>query len=56
MTKTEIKAKIKKLKSEIRYEYRKMNCCAYGGSDLMYVYGLEQEVEDLTKQLKGMEE
>lgn len=56
MTKTKIKEKIKKLKSEIRYEYRKMNCCAYNGSDLMYVYALEQEVRNLTKQLEEMGE
>jgi len=56
MTKQELKKRIANLKREIRYEYRKMNCCAYGGSDLMYVYGLEQELENLKNKLGKMED
>lgn len=48
---TEIKQRIKELKNEIKYEKRKMKCCAYGTHDLMYLYGLEQELENLTKQI-----
>lgn len=51
MDKQEIKEKITKLKKEIRYEKRKMNVCAYGTSDLRYLYGLESELEDLEKQI-----
>ena len=55
MTKQEIKNRIAKLKRAIRYEKRKMKCCAYGKSDLMYLYALEEELTDLNK-LKTMEE
>lgn len=44
MSKTE---KIKELKRQINYEKRKMRVCAYGSSDLRYLYGLEQELEEL---------
>lgn len=56
MKKQEIKKRIAELKSEIRYEKRKMNCCAYGKSDLMFLYGLEQELADLKNQLEKMED
>lgn len=56
MTKQEIQKRITELKSEIRYEKRKMNCCAYGRGDLMYLYGLEQELADLKNQLGKMED
>ena len=39
--------KIKELKRQINYEKRKMKVCAYGTSDLRYLYGLEQELEEL---------
>ena len=51
MDKQEIKEKMAKLKKEIRYEKRKMQVCAYGTSDLRYLYGLESELEDLEKQI-----
>lgn len=51
MDKQEIKEKITKLKKEIRYEKKKMNVCAYGTSDLRYLYGLESELADLEKQI-----
>ena len=44
MSKTE---KVKELKRQINYEKRKMKVCAYGTSDLRYLYGLEQELEEL---------
>lgn len=52
MTKQEIENRIAELKSEIRYEKRKMKYCAYGTNDLMYLYGLEQELENLKINLK----
>lgn len=43
-TKTE---KIRRLRKKINYEKRKMKCCAYGKSDLYYLMGLEQELNEL---------
>lgn len=51
MTDSAIKKRIKELKNEIKYEKKKMKCCAYGSSDLRYLYGLEQELAGLEKQI-----
>ena len=42
--------RIKMLKKEINYEKRKMKVCAYGNSDLKYLYSLEEELNELLKQ------
>lgn len=42
--------RIKQLKKQINYEKRKMKVCAYGSSDLRYLWGLETELEELLKQ------
>lgn len=52
MKKQEIKTKISNLKREIRYENKKLSCCAYGKSDLIYLDGLRQELKDLENKLK----
>ncbi len=39
--------KIKELKKKINYEKRRMKVCAYGKSDIYYLYGLENELEEL---------
>lgn len=52
MTKEMITKRIKELKKQIKYEKNKMKVCAYGKSDLMYLYGLEQELEELNKKLE----
>ena len=52
MTKEMITKRIKELKTQIKYEKNKMKICAYGKSDLMYLYGLEQELEELNKKLE----
>lgn len=39
--------RIKELKRQINYEKRKMRVCAYGTSDLRYLYGLEEELKEL---------
>lgn len=52
MTKEMITKRIKELKTQIKYEKNKMKVCAYGKSDLMYLYGLEQELEELNKKLE----
>lgn len=51
MTREMIENRIKELKKQIRYEKRRMNYCAYGKSDLMYLYGLEEELKELKKQI-----
>ena len=49
----EIENRIEELKKEIEYEYRRMDCCGYGSSDLRYLWALEEEVVALEKQLEG---
>ena len=44
-----IKEKIKKLKNEIKYEKKKLKCCACSKSDLMYLYSLERELAELER-------
>lgn len=56
MTREMIEEKIKKLKNEIKYEKKKMKCCAYGKSDLMYLYELEEELEELEEMLDELED
>ena len=51
----DIKKRIKELKKEIEYQKRKLKCCAYGKSDLMYLWALEEELVALEKQLEEME-
>lgn len=52
----EIENRIEELKEEIEYEYRKMDCCGYSSSDLRYVDGLEDELAELEKEFKEMED
>lgn len=54
MTEEMIEKRIKELEDEIKYEKEKMKCCGYGRSDLMYLYGLEEELEYLENQLEEM--
>lgn len=56
MTIKEIEKRIEDLKYEIKYEKRKMKCCGCNKSDLMYLYGLEEELEELENQFEEMEE
>ena len=42
---------IKKLKKEIKYEEKRMLCCAYSKSDLMYLCGLETRLAELQHRL-----
>jgi hypothetical protein len=42
-----MKDRIKQLKQKIKYEKKKMECCAYSTSDLMYLYQLESELKKL---------
>ena len=39
--------RIEELEKEIEYEEKKLDICAYGTSDLMYIEGLKSELEEL---------
>ena len=52
MTKEMITKRIEKLEKQIKYEKNKMEVCGYGKSDLMYLHGLELELEELNKKLE----
>ena len=39
--------RLARLKQQIAYEKKRMQCCAYGRKDLLYLASLEQELEDL---------
>ena len=56
MTREMIEEKIEKLENEISYEEEKMKCCAYGHSDLMYLMGLQEELEELEEMLEELED
>lgn len=43
----EIENKIEELEKEIEYEERKLEVCGYGTSDLMYIEGLKEELQEL---------
>lgn len=54
MTKQDIKMRVAELQYEIKYEQNKMKYCGYGKSDLMYLYGLKEELEALENQLNEL--
>lgn len=39
------------LENEIEYEERKLDVCAYGKSDLMYIEGLKSELEEIQEKI-----
>jgi len=51
MSKETNKERIKVLKQKIKYENKKMKCCAYSSSDLKYLCELESELERLQSQI-----
>ena len=48
---TIIENKIEDLLNEIEYEERRMECCAYGKSDIAYLESLKEELSELEDQL-----
>ena len=46
-----IENKIEDLLNEIEYEERRMECCAYGSSDLAYLEALKLELAELEDEL-----
>lgn len=43
----EIEDRIKELKEEIAYEEKKLECCAYGKRELLYLEELKEELARL---------
>lgn len=41
------------LENEIEYEERKLDVCGYGTSDLMYIEGLKNELEEIQEKIYG---
>lgn len=39
--------RIKALRRKIRYEKRKIQCCAYGKTDIYYLISLEEQLHEL---------
>lgn len=50
-----LEEKIEKLEEEIAYEEEKLEICGYGSSDLIYIAGLEEELEEAKQQLENLE-
>jgi hypothetical protein len=51
-----LREKIVQLKNNIRYENRKLNICAYGKSDLLYIQSLQIELAEAKAELKKLED
>lgn len=47
----EIEKRIEELEKEIEYEERKLEVCGYGTSDLMYIEGLKEELQELENKI-----
>lgn len=43
--------KAEELEEEIEYEEKKLDICAYGTSDLMYIEGLKNELAEIEKKI-----
>lgn len=46
-----IENRIEELEKEIEYEEKKLDVCAYGTSDLMYIEGLKEELQELESKI-----
>lgn len=46
-----IESRINELKNLIKYEEKKMGCCAYGTRELMYLEELKEELEQLEEEI-----
>lgn len=46
-----IENRIEELKKEIKYENRKLKVCGYGKSDLLYIEGLKEELQELESKI-----
>ena len=46
-----IENRIEELEKEIEYEEKKLKVCGYGTSDLMYIEGLKEELQELENKI-----
>lgn len=51
----ELEEKIEELEKEIAYEEEKLEICGYGSSDLAYIEGLQEELEQAQEELEELE-
>lgn len=47
----ELENRAEELEKEIEYEEKKMNVCGYGSSDLVYLDGLYEELEEIKEKI-----
>lgn len=47
----ELENRAEELEKEIEYEEKKMNVCGYGSSDLSYLDGLYEELEEIKEKI-----
>lgn len=47
----EIENRIEELEKEIEYEEKKLDVCGYGKSDLLYIEGLKEELQELESKI-----
>lgn len=47
----ELENRAEELEKEIEYEEKKMNVCGYGSSDLAYLDGLYEELEEIKEKI-----
>lgn len=51
----ELEEEIEKLEKQIDYERKKLDVCAYGKSDLYYLEGLEEKLEQLIEERDNLD-
>ena len=47
----ELENRAEELEKEIEYKEKKMNVCGYGSSDLVYLDGLYEELEEIKEKI-----
>ncbi len=48
-----LEERAEELENEIEYEEKKLDVCAYGTSDLMYIEGLKSELAEIQNKIYG---
>lgn len=48
-----LEERAEELENEIEYEEKKLDVCAYGTSDLMYIEGLKSELVEIQNKIYG---
>lgn len=52
-TTCDLEKQIEELEKQIAYEKKKLDCCAYGKSELLYIQELEEQLYELQEQLEN---